>query len=553
MHFVARCFRYPFACLAKIGAKRGGIATAALVHRGSHGIAGKATTAASVQQNTQALGIDNVFSGIGCIHRIKETIYNSVVGHEEVKEGLMLALLAREHAYIEGPPGTGKTFLAELLSQSAGLRFFFYQFHRDTRLNELIGDSVLVRSFDEKLGGEVVRLVNKPGGILKAQICVLDDISRAPGEALNVLLRLLNERTYEDKHIPLMSAIATGNPATDEFYNEPLDPANLDRFTVQIKMPGLVEGHCWKEALQLMDLYEGARREELLPSPGTVSEQKQVDAAMNTSEMETRLVDMDIMYRDVMNVTISTRVKKLLLHLLDTLIKESKQVASISYGSSGTLMSDRTFLVKSLKILKAKALYHGRKEVIESDLHAIKFLTTLRIPESVHACVPDIVDTLISKWLDEEANVPSQSRNYTFFKEVKPHNDAAAIKAQPARIMRDGTVFQPGKARAALKASPSDSDAKDPTLSAWEQWNQRKVASGAAHLHKRLTENMDSEQDSKSTSKPKAVVELPDDFQNPHNKDIDVKSQSLPTMEEVFANACYGTRLRQQRASPISR
>ena len=29
-----------------------------------------------------------------------------------------------------------------------------------------------------------------------AQMCVLDDISRAPGEALNVLLRVLNERKW---------------------------------------------------------------------------------------------------------------------------------------------------------------------------------------------------------------------------------------------------------------------------------------------------------------------------------------------------------------------
>ena len=38
--------------------------------------------------------------------------------------------------------------------------------------------------------------MNRKGGILTAEICVLDDISRAPGEALNVLLRVLNERKF---------------------------------------------------------------------------------------------------------------------------------------------------------------------------------------------------------------------------------------------------------------------------------------------------------------------------------------------------------------------
>ena len=39
-------------------------------------------------------------------------------------------------------------------------------------------------------------------GILTADICVLDDISRAPGEALNVLLRLLNERWTDGEGFP---------------------------------------------------------------------------------------------------------------------------------------------------------------------------------------------------------------------------------------------------------------------------------------------------------------------------------------------------------------
>jgi hypothetical protein len=39
-----------------------------------------------------------------------------------------------------------------------------------------------------------------------------------------VLLRILNERKYGDDKIPLITAIATGNPDGDEYYTEPLDP-----------------------------------------------------------------------------------------------------------------------------------------------------------------------------------------------------------------------------------------------------------------------------------------------------------------------------------------
>src|SRR3972149_5509697 len=77
---------------------------------------------------------------------------------------------------------------------------------------------------------------------------LLDDISRAPGDSLNILLRILNERKFGEERIPLLTAIGTSNPTVDEYYNEPLDPANLDRFVLQTKARGLSYGKKWNEA-----------------------------------------------------------------------------------------------------------------------------------------------------------------------------------------------------------------------------------------------------------------------------------------------------------------
>jgi hypothetical protein len=38
---------------------------------------------------------------------------------------------------------------------------------------------------------------------------------------------VLNERQFQTEKIPLLTAIATSNPTADDYYNEPLDPANL--------------------------------------------------------------------------------------------------------------------------------------------------------------------------------------------------------------------------------------------------------------------------------------------------------------------------------------
>lgn len=53
---------------------------------------------------------------------------------------------------------------------------------------------------------------------------------------------LLNERSYNGTPVPLITCVATGNPTGSEYYNEPLDPAVLDRFAVQLRCDGLIGG-----------------------------------------------------------------------------------------------------------------------------------------------------------------------------------------------------------------------------------------------------------------------------------------------------------------------
>src|SRR5918999_5187231 len=99
----------------------------------------------------------NVLEGLA---KIRSYMDNYVVGHDDVKEALLLGLIAREHIYLEGPPGTAKTMLAEITSEAAELEFFFYQLHRDTRLAELVGDTVIFRERDHS-GGEIIRQMNR--------------------------------------------------------------------------------------------------------------------------------------------------------------------------------------------------------------------------------------------------------------------------------------------------------------------------------------------------------------------------------------------------------
>jgi MoxR-like ATPase len=341
------------------------------------------------------------------LQQIRGEMDRYVVGHDDVKEAVMLGLIAQEHIYLEGPPGTAKTMLAEITSEAADLKFFFYQLHRDTRLAELVGDTVIFRERDTS-GGELIRQMNRKGGILTAEICVLDDISRAPGEALNILLRILNERKFGDDNIPLLTAIATGNPTKDEYYNEPLDPANLDRFTIQMRTLGLLQRNQWEQAARVIDLYEDNHLSGLL------------------SPKVNRTV-LDAANAAVPQVDLTEQVKQLLLELLNVLLND------YHLNDSNSLLTDRTFLVKAVKILKAKAVLEGRMHCVPEDLFVLKYITTFRIPEELHKRLEEIINELLRKKKvapeeqeDVEQMSQAQSEERT---EGQPRTDYSAQEA----------------------------------------------------------------------------------------------------------------------------
>merc|ERR1719454_2246973 len=195
--------------------------------------------------------------------------------------------------------------------------------HRDTRLNELIGEAIITKTSTND--GEIIRQDIIEAGILQCELAVLDDISRAPGEALNVLLRILNERKYgsSGRPIPLMSAIATGNPAQeDQYYAEPLDPATLDRFAVQVRAKGLVNEGDWSSAAEVIDRYSSPSKMGAGPEIKQIGRQLILDASS--------LVPL---------VELGAPTKAVLLELLQVLHND------FDLGEDNSLLTDRTFRV----------------------------------------------------------------------------------------------------------------------------------------------------------------------------------------------------------------
>jgi MoxR-like ATPase len=322
--------------------------------------------------------MEDVKAASSDIQKLRKSLDDHIVGHADVKEAFLLGLISKEHMYLEGPPGVAKTMMSEIVSVATSLNYWFYQMHRDTRLNELIGESVIVRTEIPDVGEQIKHDVIK-GGILTCELAVLDDISRAPGEALNVLLRILQERKFgsiASEKIPLMSAIATGNPvAEDGYYGDALDPATLDRFTLQLQVNGLISSSDWSNASDVIDLYSG---------PRTLSDEQHVTKVRRSAVLDaSELVPLVIFGQDVKNA---------LLRLLQVLRSD------YNCNEDNSLLTDRTFLVKAVTIMKAKAIADGRHVCHLEDLIVIKYMTTFRVPEHIH----EQIETIIENVIDEE-------------------------------------------------------------------------------------------------------------------------------------------------------
>ena len=328
------------------------------------------------------------------VSALRTLLDQKIVGHEDTKHCILLGLAAKEHVFVQGEPGTAKTYAAELAANLAGLQTYSVQFHRDTRLQDLIGDPIIVREMKQQHDDdptssstsrrqpqhqEIVRQSVERGGLLTSDVAVLDDLTRAPGEALNVLLRILNERTFDGQDLPLKCAIATANSPRDDMYVEPLDPANLDRFALQVQSDGLIVSDDWKAVNDVIDMYHQLERDNNT-TDGTVSGSS-IDSQLEEAAKAVGNIN-------IKSVVIGDDAKECFVLFLQWLSNHS------DVTSRNSLLTDRTFLVKAPRILRAQAALEGRSVVEVQDLLALRHMTTFRVPPTVHQQVCELLQLL---------------------------------------------------------------------------------------------------------------------------------------------------------------
>jgi len=156
-----------------------------------------------------------------------------VPGREDMVFALGLAVLAKEHVLLVGPPGVAKTYAVRLFAQSLNAEWYMYLLTKFTTPDEVLGPidvSALTR-------GELRRRWTKA---LEADIVFIDEIFKATSAMLNALLSLLQERAVYDPmtgqvvYAKLWTLIGASNevPAEEELQ------AVHDRFAVKFFVAG---------------------------------------------------------------------------------------------------------------------------------------------------------------------------------------------------------------------------------------------------------------------------------------------------------------------------
>lgn len=260
-----------------------------------------------------------------------------VLGQGDAIREVLMALFARGHVLLEGPPGTAKTLLVRALATSLGLKFRRIQFTPDLMPSDITGLNLLT-------SGNVFSF--RPGPLF-SDLVLGDEINRAPAKTQAAMLEAMQERsvTVDGESYPLspsFTVFATQNPIEFEG-TYPLPEAELDRFLVKVLLsypPTSAEEHLLERVLGGFESSD----------PASFGIEHVTDAA-GLAELR--------------RVTRSVRVEPSLIGYITSLVRTTRETPSITLGASPRAS------VALLAVAQASAMMDGRSYVVPDDVKSM--------------------------------------------------------------------------------------------------------------------------------------------------------------------------------------
>ena len=257
-----------------------------------------------------------------------------IVGQEDALNQLLLVVLTRGHALIEGVPGLAKTLAVKSLAHIFRLQFQRVQCTPDLIPADILGGNI----FDS--AASTFRLHRGP---IFTDLLLVDEINRMPPRTQSALLESMEELqvTIDGTSYPLsrsFAVFATQNPVEFEG-TYPLPEAQLDRFLMKIRL-GYPEA---AQESEILARYQGGFEARELDRVGieTVS-----DEALQAAREETARV----------------RVEPKLFDYIVSIIRATRNSPAVSLGASPRAA------IAMMLVAKAIAATEGRDFLIPDDV-----------------------------------------------------------------------------------------------------------------------------------------------------------------------------------------
>ena len=300
---------------------------------------------------------------------VLDFVKDTFIGKDDIVDLLGICLVARENAFLLGPPGTAKSAIVRLLSSCIeDGRNFEYLLTRFTEPSEIFGP------FDIRKLKEGDLVTNTEGMLPEASLVFLDEIFNANSAILNSLLTALNEKVFRRGkqliQLPVLTFVGASNLLPEEETLEAL----LDRFLIRVKC----------ENVDPQDLEKVLLAGWQLDRRRAVSEKPTLTPAQVVQmQTESRSTDLSTIQRDYLNLVHSMR-------------------------NAGIKVSDRR-AVKFQYLIAASAYLSGREHAVISDLWVLKH--TWDTEEQIDI-LAGMVNTLIENDPEEKQHPQAKAQHH---------------------------------------------------------------------------------------------------------------------------------------------
>ena len=281
----------------------------------------------------------------GIISKLSAAYSKKVVGQEELKLAMEVALIAGGHVLLESVPGLAKTLAAKTISEAASGTFSRIQCTPDLLPSDIIGTQIYnynTGDFDTKIGP------------VHANFVLLDEINRSSAKTQSAMLEAMQERQVSVGGVmykmpePFV-VLATQNPIEQEGTYE-LPEAQLDRFLLK----EVVDYPSRDEEMQILNYTIAGQTTAELAATDKVS----IEDIKKVQRMAKQIAVDDSIKNYIVNIVTATRNPRAII--------DANLARYVEYG-----VSPRGGIAL-LQIAQALALINGRGYVTPDDVKQLR-------------------------------------------------------------------------------------------------------------------------------------------------------------------------------------